>query len=149
MFEFNIVDGMPVHKTGWKVEDGNYILNKKGNAVRVATGGIIWKIAFKCVTCGNLSEECYCYSDQEAMIKDREDYKDNWCCSIDCMVKGMTLEEQKAWVNEQRRWFYKKYHGHPPFVKWWDINEVIEYIQDMFVYDEPWFPEGSDSECPV
>jgi len=149
MFEYNIVDGMPVHKTDWKLKDGDFILNKRGRCIRVATGEVIWKLAFKCVTCGNLSDECYCYSDREAMVKDREEHKATWHCSLDCSVKDKTPEEQRAWVNEQRRWFYKRYHGHPPFVKWWDLNAVIEFIEDSFECDEPWFPEGSDLECPV
>ena len=148
MFEFNIVDGMPVHKTVWKEKDGNYVQNQRGMLLKVATGEVVWKLAFKCITCGTLSEECYCYSDRDAMIKDREEHKNNWHCSLDCSIKGKTPEEQKAWINEQRRWFYKQYHGNPPFVKWWDINEVIDFIQDHFD-GEPWFPEGSDQECPV
>lgn len=149
MFEFNIVDGMPVHNTKWKVMDGIYVLNKKGNGIRIATGGIIWKLAFKCAACGNLSEECYCYSNQESMVKDREEHKSTWYCSLDCMVKSMTPEEQRAWVNKYRRGLYKRYHSHPPFVKWWDIDEVIEYMLDAFECDDPWFPEGSDLECPA
>lgn len=149
MFEFNIVDGMPVHKTEWKVKDGIYVLNKKGNGIKAAAGGIIWKLAFKCVTCGTLSRECYCYSSHEVLIKDREEHRNTWHCSLDCMVKDMTPDEQKDWVNRQRRWFRKRYHGHPPFVKWWDINAVIEYLEDAFECDDPWFPEGSDLECPA
>lgn len=149
MFEFNIVDGMPVHKTEFKMKDGNYVRNKKGNAIKVSTGEVVWKFAFRCIACGTISEECFCYSSYDVMIKDRDEYKDNWHCSLDCMVKDMTPEEQKAWINKQRRWMYKRYHGRPPFVRWWDINEVIEYIQETFDCGEPWFPEGADLECPV
>ena len=151
VFEFNIINGMPVHKTEWKLKDNGrtFIQNKRGNHIKIATGEIIWKLAFRCVTCGTLSEECFCYTSHEALIKDRDEHKSTWHCSLDCMVKDKTPEEQKAWVNGQRRRLYKLYHGHPPFVKWWDINAVIEYIMDTLDYGEPWFPEGSDLECPT
>jgi hypothetical protein len=148
MFEYSITEGMPVHKTDWKMEDGYLVLNKRGNCVKIATGGVVWKLAYRCVTCGNLSDECWCYTDREALIKDRDEHKKSWHCCLDCSVKGKTPDEQRAWINEQRRHLYKSYHGHPPFVKWWDINEVIMFLEDRYC-DVPWFPEGSDSECPV
>lgn len=141
MFEYNIVEGMPIHVTEWK-ERGD-------RCIRVATGKIVWKLTFKCKKCGTLSEVCYCYSDKTAMIKDREEYKDNWICSLDCQVKDMTPEEQHAWILEQRRWFYKRYKGKPPFVKWWDINAVIEFMIDDFECEDEWCPEGADETCEI
>lgn len=149
MFEFNIEDGMPIHRTKSKEVNGELVTNKRGGWVRVATGEIIWKLAFKCVTCGIHSEECYCYSNQETMIKDRDENRNSWHCSLDCMVKDMTPEEQRAWVNWQRRSAYRRNHGHPPFVKWWEIDLVIEFVEELGDCDEPWYPEGSDLECPV
>ena len=150
MFEYNITEGMPIHKLEFKLKDGEYVLNKRDHCIQVATGEVVWKLAFKCATCGSLAEECWCYTNREAMIKDRDENKDSWHCSMDCTIKGMTPEEQRAWVNKQRRYLYKSHHGHPPFVKWWDIDEVIMFLEDYFSqFDDPWHPEGSDSECYV
>lgn len=111
-------------------------------------GTPFWKLAFKCKGCGNLSDDCFCYTTKEAMEKDREEYKDDYWCSLSCQVRAKTPEEQRDWVNGWRRYF-RKHHKPIPFVKWWDINEVIEFLEDWFSGEDMWYPENSDMECPL